>query len=38
MMLQKDLTGESLAKEISTLVASPDDIESMEQAKEACES
>jgi UDP-N-acetylglucosamine--N-acetylmuramyl-(pentapeptide) pyrophosphoryl-undecaprenol N-acetylglucosamine transferase len=32
MIVQKDLTGESLAREISNLVASPDDIESMEQA------
>ena len=32
MILQKDLTGESLAKEISTLVSSPEEIDSMEQA------
>jgi len=32
MILQKDLTGESLAKEISALVSSSRDIESMEQA------
>ena len=31
-ILQKDLTGESLAKEISALVSTPEEIESMEQA------